>query len=154
MSYPICQEGWLLPPFEKGGQGGFEGVLVLKYKPLLKDKARNLRKDQTDCESILWSRLRRKQVLGIQFYRQKPIGRFIVDFYAPAAKLVVEVDGAQHLDEHHTKKDRAREQYLNARGLKVLRFFDNEVTESIDAVMNVIYGAVENVKAHISGDRV
>jgi very-short-patch-repair endonuclease len=65
---------------------------MLNYNANLKDKARQLRKDLTDSEKALWSRLRNKQLLGIQFYRQKPIGEYIVDFFAPRAKLVVEVD--------------------------------------------------------------
>jgi len=67
---------------------------VLKYSANLKDKSRQLRKNLTDSEKALWARLRSKQVLGIQFYRQKPIGEYIVDFFAPRAKLVVEVDGS------------------------------------------------------------
>ncbi len=70
---------------------------MLNYKANLKNKARQLRKSQTDSEKALWSRLRNKQLLGIQFYRQKPIGEHIVDFFAPKAKLVVEVDGSQHM---------------------------------------------------------
>ena len=54
----------------------------------------------TDAEHRLWFRLRRKQLLGLQFYRQKPIGKYIVDFYAPAVALVIEVDGGQHFEEH------------------------------------------------------
>jgi very-short-patch-repair endonuclease len=69
---------------------------VLKYDPRLKGAARSLRSDPTDSEQRLWSRLRRKHILGVQFYRQKPIGRYVVDFYAPAVGLVVEVDGGQH----------------------------------------------------------
>ena len=67
---------------------------MLRYKRHLKGKARELRKNMTDSERVLWSRLRGKQLLGVQFYRQKPIGEFIVDFYAPKTKLVVEVDGS------------------------------------------------------------
>ncbi len=74
---------------------------MLKYNPHLRDKARHLRKNLTDSEAALWSRLRNKQLLGIQFYRQKPIGEYIVDFFAPRARLVVEVDGAQHLGGSH-----------------------------------------------------
>ena len=68
---------------------------MLNYNANLKDKARQLRKNLTDSERALWSRLRNKQILNIQFYRQKPIGEYIVDFFAPRAKLVVEVDGSQ-----------------------------------------------------------
>ena len=71
---------------------------MVPYNRRLKIKARSLRTKPTDAELHLWQRLRRKQILGVQFYRQKPIANYIADFYAPAAKLVVEVDGAQHLE--------------------------------------------------------
>jgi len=66
---------------------------MLKYSCSLKSKARRLRSELTDSESLLWSRLRRKQLMGVQFYRQKPVGDYIVDFYAPWANLVIELDG-------------------------------------------------------------
>ena len=63
---------------------------MLRYNPRLKTRARSLRTNLTDAEKHLWNRLRRKQILGVQFYRQRPIGHYIVDFYAPAVRLVVE----------------------------------------------------------------
>lgn len=67
---------------------------MLHYNPRLKTRARSLRSNPTDAEQRLWSRLRRKQMLGVQFYRQRTIGNYIVDFYAPAVSLAIEVDGA------------------------------------------------------------
>ena len=78
---------------------------MLHYKTHLKEIARSLRKNMTDSERVLWSRLRSKQILGLQFYRQKPIGGYIVDFYAPKAKLVIEIDGSQHMEAKHFEKD-------------------------------------------------
>jgi len=97
----------------------------------------------TDSERVLWSRLRGKQLLSVQFYRQKPIGEYIVDFYAPKTKLVVEVDGSQHMEAEHVEKDKHRDEYLAAVGLRVLRFNSREVLEETDAVMEVIYCAME-----------
>ena len=123
---------------------------MLKYNPHLKDKARQLRKNLTDSEAALWSRLRHKQLLGIQFYRQKPIGEYIVDFFAPRAKLVIEVDGSQHLVGEHALKDRSRDRYLASIGLKVLRFNSREVLEESNAVVEVIYRTVaEQLRAKI-----
>ena len=85
---------------------------MLKYNPKLKTKARSLRAGLTDAEQCLWRRLRRKQILDVQFYRQKPIGNYIVDFYAPAARLVVEVDGSQHVELAQAKYDERRSKYL------------------------------------------
>jgi len=116
---------------------------MLRYKAQLKHRARQLRKNMTDSERVLWSRLRGKQLLSVQFYRQKPIGEYIVDFYAPRTKLVVEVDGSQHMEAEHVEKDKHRDEYLAAVGLRVLRFNSREVLEETDAVMEVIYSATE-----------
>jgi len=87
---------------------------MLRHNSNLKEKARELRKNLTDSESALWSRLRNKQLLGVQFYRQKPSGEYLVDFYAPGAKLVVEADGSQHVRSEHVKKDTCRDEYLTS----------------------------------------
>ena len=115
---------------------------MLKYSANLKDKARPLRRNLTDSEKTLWSRLRGKQVLGIQFDRQKPIGEHIVDFFAPRAKWVVEVDGSQHLGADHAQKDRRRDRYLASLGLKVLRLNSREVLKESHAVIEAIYRAL------------
>ena len=81
--------------------------------------------------------------MEIQFYRQKPIGNYIVDFYASKAKIVIEVDGSQHMDEDHEEKDMERDGYLKNQGLEVLRFDNLEVLQEIDSVMEVIYTAVK-----------
>ena len=115
---------------------------MLNYNANLKNKARQLRKNSTDSEKALWSRLRNKQLLGIQFYRQKPLGEHIVDFFAPRAKLVVEVDGSQHMVGDHVQKDRIRDGYLASLGLKVLRFHSREVLKESGAVVEVIYRTI------------
>jgi very-short-patch-repair endonuclease len=94
---------------------------MLRYNPNLKPLARSLRSAMTGSEQALWSRVRRKQVFGVQFYRQKPIGKHIVDFYAPRAKLVVEVDGSQHLEAEQFRGDEERDAYLAGQGLLVMR---------------------------------
>jgi very-short-patch-repair endonuclease len=108
---------------------------MLQYSPNLKGKARQLRKNLTDSESALWSHLRSKQVMGIQFYRQKPVGNHIVDFYAPKANLVVEIDGSQHMQADHLQRDKNRDEYLVGLGLRVLRFNSNEVLKATDAIV-------------------
>lgn len=94
----------------------------------------------TKPEQLLWHKVRRKQIHGIQFYRQKPLLQFIVDFYAPAAGLVIEVDGVQHLEPTHLAKDQERDQLLAGIGLTVLRFSNQQIFQSLDAVI----GDVEN----------
>ena len=115
---------------------------MLAYNRSLKQIARRLRADMTDSEQILWSRLRKKQLQSIQFYRQKPIGTYIVDFYAPKAKLVVEVDGSQHLGLEHGQNDAERDAYLTSEGLRVLRFSNMQVSEELDAVLEVVFRAL------------
>ena len=96
----------------------------------------------TDSEQELWSMLRLKQVLGVQFYRQKPIGDYIVDFYAPKARLVVEVDGSQHLKPNYAQRDAQRDAYLAGLGLIVLRFRNSQVLKELDAVVEVIFHTI------------
>ena len=112
---------------------------MLRYKSQLKHNARQLRKNMTDSERTLWSRLRGKHIFGAQFYRQKPIGDYIVDFYAPKTKMVIEIDGSQHGEQLHAENDRRRDMYLASVGLEVLRFNSREVLEETDAVVEVIY---------------
>jgi very-short-patch-repair endonuclease len=117
---------------------------MLNYKANLKDKARPLRKNLTDREKALWSRLRNKQLLGIQFYPQQPIGEPIVDFFAPRAELLVEGDGFQRMVGDQNQKDRIRGGYLASLGLKGLRFNSREVLKESDAVVEVIYRMIAN----------
>ncbi len=102
---------------------------MLKYDRKLKQNARHLRSNMTDSEQRLWSRLRWKQILGVHFYRQKPIGKYVVDFYAAKAKVGVEVDGSQHLGGSQQDYDLGRDAYLRDQGLCVLRFTNLEVLQ-------------------------
>lgn len=115
---------------------------MLTYRSSLKANARKLRSDMTDAELLLWGKLRRKLLHGVQFYRQKPIGPYIVDFHAPAARLVVEIDGSQHLEADAAMRDKARDDYLAKQGLKVLRFDNLQVLKETEAVLNVIDAAI------------
>ena len=82
---------------------------MLTYNKNLKQFSRNLRKNMTDAERRLWTRIRGKQLKGYQFYRQKTIGDYIVDFYCPKAKLVLELDGGQHYSDEGRGKDKVKE---------------------------------------------
>ena len=104
--------------------------------PLLpRDRARRLRRDQTDAERRLWMHLRRHQ-LGVQFRRQHPIGPYIVDFCCVERMLIVELDGGQHEDQR--TQDASRTQWLAARGFRVLRFSDREALVQTEAVLTEI----------------
>src|SRR5437762_7577846 len=114
-----------------------------RYKRHLKPIARELRNNTTDAEHVLWKHLRDKQLYGIQFYRQKPLGPYIVDFYAASTKLVIEVDGSQHMDLVQHEQDVERDAYLNSLELKVLRFDNRQVLCEIDAVLEMIRQSAE-----------
>ena len=112
---------------------------MLYYNRNLKNTARTLRKNMTDTEIFLWSKIRRKQLKGFQFYRQKTIGNYIVDFYCPAAKLIIELDGSQHYEEEGLRKDKVRDQYLMGLGFQVKRYPSTEVFSNIDGIISEIY---------------
>lgn len=109
------------------------------YNKNLKQASRDLRNSMTDAENLLWSRLRNKQILGLQFYRQKPLLNYIVDFYCPVANLVIECDGSQHFTDEGLEADRTRDEALTQLGLKVLRFDNGQVMGRIDDVVEVVY---------------
>ena len=98
--------------------------------------ARRLRHEATDAERRLWSRLRNRQVGGVKFRRQVPIGTFVADFASVEARLVIEVDGSQHAEA--AEADRPRSDALGDAGYLVLRFWNNDVIENIDGVVREI----------------
>lgn len=112
------------------------------YNKNLKQASRDLRNNMTDAEKFLWSKIRNKQILGVQFYRQKPILNFIVDFYCPSANLVIECDGRQHYTDEGLEADRIRDHALEQLGLKVLRFDNRHVMVEIDAVVQVVLDVI------------
>ena len=112
---------------------------MLSYNKNLKQFSRNLRTNMTDAELLLWSRIRRKQLKGKQFYRQKIIGNYIADFYCPETKLVIEIDGGQHYEAEGKDKDHMRDDYMKRLGINVLRFSDRDVLKRIDIVIEKIW---------------
>lgn len=111
----------------------------LKNNPALKFLRRELRSSQTDAEKFLWSRLRSEQVLGLRFFRQYSVGSYILDFYCPMKKLAIEIDGGQHNEEVGIKADQKRTDFLAEKGLRVLRFWNNDILTNIQSVMERIY---------------
>ena len=120
-----------------------------KYNKQLKQTARTLRINMTDAEQKLWYQLRRKQIKGLQFYRQKPLLNFIVDFYCPAAKLVIELDGSQHAEPDQQLKDQKRKALLAQLSLAVLRFDNRQVLLEMDEVLAVINAVVIERKVNL-----
>ena len=93
----------------------------------------------TEAEKLLWSKVRRKQLKECQFYRQKTTGTYIVDFYCPQARIVVEIDGGQHYTQSGIGRDKIRNAFLIEQKLKVLRFSDREVLKNPDGVVQRIF---------------
>lgn len=120
---------------------------MLYYNRRLKQLSRQLRKNMTDAERLLWSRLRGKQLKGQQFYRQKIIGNYIVDFYCAAARLVIEIDGSQHYSEEGRRKDEVRDAYFHRVGLRVMRFSSVDVMQNVEGIVEQIYDQLEKDKS-------
>jgi very-short-patch-repair endonuclease len=125
------RKGREILPLEGGGKRvGVKGLTGV---------ARRLRKYSTDTEQHLWRHLRDRQVEGFKFRRQQPVGRYIVDFVSLDRKVVIELDGGQHaLD----PRDKIRDEWLRSEGYKVLRFWDNQVFDNLEGVLETIREAI------------
>ena len=106
------------------------------YNSKLKDRARELRKEQTPAEKKLWFQYLKKS--NYRFLRQKPIGNFITDFYCPELKLVIEIDGFSHFTDDGKQYDAERTAFLEGLGIQVLRITNNDVSNKFDEVCRII----------------
>lgn len=121
----------------KNNDGFMRTERRIPYDPKLKERARILRKNMTRSEKHLWETLlRKKQLLGLRFLRQRPIDNYIVDFYCPKQKLVIEIDGEIH--EQHKEYDADRTIILERYGVRALRFANNEILKNISGVESKI----------------
>jgi very-short-patch-repair endonuclease len=102
----------------------------------LTDIARNLRKHSTEAEKRLWLKLSKRQLEGHKFRRQQPKGKYVVDFVNYEKRTIIELDGGQHAVEK--KKDRKRDNWLEQQGFRILRFWDNEVFENLEGVLETV----------------
>jgi very-short-patch-repair endonuclease len=109
-----------------------------------RQNAKSLRTDMTDAERRIWSRLRREQ-LGCRFRRQHPIGGYVVDFACLEPKLIVEIDGSQHMDQ--ISYDERRTAWLAQHGFRVLRFWSNDALSQTDAVVEQIFAVVRELRS-------
>ena len=98
-----------------------------------------MRSDGTDAEVRLWHCLRDRRLDGLKFRRQHPVGRYIVDFYCPEAKLAIELDGGQHAEQAQAAYDDRRERFLGQRGIRVLRFWDNDALKNTIGILEMIW---------------
>ena len=100
------------------------------------ENARRLRREQTDPEGILWHHLRARQMRGAKFRRQFPIGPYFADFCSTERRLIIELDGAQHVE--RSREDEVRTSFLESEGYRVLRFWNSQVLESVEEVLGAI----------------
>ena len=122
------------------------------YNPHLKSTARQLRSNMTPAEKILWNIVKRKQLLDVQFYRQKIIGSYILDFYAPTVNLVIELDGDYHLQQEIQKQDNFRDKFLQELNLQTVRFTNIQVLNYTPDVRDILINFIKkNRKKAIDG---
>ena len=112
-----------------------------RSNPKTRTHAIELRKEPTPAERKLWAIIRNDQ-LGVNFRRQHAVGNYIPDFVCVQKKLIIELDGSQHLEQEEYDEERTK--YLNSLGYKVIRFWNNEVTNNIDGVILAIHHAMEH----------
>ena len=110
----------------------------MKVRYRTRQRAREFRKDLTDAEAILWSKLQRKGLHGYRFRRQHPVGPFIADFACHEARLIIELDGATHSTDAERLEDAKREAYLQSQGWGVVRFWNAEVYDNLNGVLESI----------------
>jgi very-short-patch-repair endonuclease len=117
---------------------------IIPYKPYLKELARELRKNSTLSEILLWEQIKERK-LGYQFHRQVPIDQYIVDFYCHELMLAIEIDGSSHDNEYTVRYDKNRQLRLESLGVRFLRFEDLDIKRHIDSVLKSIEDCVEKI---------
>ena len=120
---------------------------IVPYNPRLKELARQLRKQMTRAEALLWQQLKARQMEGCDFDRQRPIDEYIVDFFSKDLMLAIEIDGVTHDTEAGQKNDQRRQKRLEALGVRFLRFQDEEVKQNLEGVLTVIRGWIGKNKS-------
>ncbi len=118
--------------------------MKINYNPKLKPLARELRKNSTLAEVLLWEQLKARKLCGYQFSRQKPIDEYIVDFFSHELRLAIEIDESTHDD--RLEKDRARQDFLESLGFKVIRFLDSDVKSNMQGVVSQLELVIDEIK--------
>jgi very-short-patch-repair endonuclease len=111
-----------------------------------KEKRRRLRQNQTKAEALLWQKLRDRQIEGLKFRRQYSVECFVLDFYCPALRLAIEIDGESHQSEEAAAYDRDRQAFIEALGIRFLRFTNQEVYEHLDAAIEQITHTAQGLR--------
>jgi very-short-patch-repair endonuclease len=103
-----------------------------------KEKRRTLRKNMPEPEKLMWTRLRAKQINGYKFRRQYSVGKYIIDFYCPEAKLAIEIDGDSHFTDEQIQHDCMRQKFIETKAIRFLRFTNKDIFENIEGVLFTI----------------
>ena len=115
----------------------------------VQELAKEFRKEPTPAEQRLWEALRRNQMDGVKFHRQRSLGRYVLDFYAPSIKLVIELDGEIHQVDTQKEYDTLRENYLIAQNLRIMRFTNKQILNEIEFCLAEIHKALINERLPI-----
>ena len=129
----------ILLPREKGRDEG--------RQELMKARARSLRRKSTDAEILLWQHIRDRRLLGLKFRRQVPIGNYIVDFFCEDAQVIIELDGGQHMEQE--QYDRVRSDWLTANGFRIVRYWNNDIANNLDAVLENLFLLLQETGARV-----
>ena len=140
-----------LPPLEKGRSASAASRVGIKgsrfdLTKMKTARARQLRRNSTDVEMRVWQKLRNRQ-LGVDFRRQHPAGSYILDFYAPAIRLAIELDGGQHNEGVVAARDHVRTRWLEGRGVTMLRFWNSDIAQNLPGVLEVIAAEVAELQS-------
>ncbi|MBS0288247.1 MAG: DUF559 domain-containing protein [Proteobacteria bacterium] len=118
----------------------------MSYRKLLYPTAKELRNNLTEPEKLFWDRVRSNKLSGVRFHRQRILGPYIVDFYAPSIRLVVEIDGSQHFEASHFERDIIRDEYLKDNNIVIKRYSNLEIYHQLNVVIDDVYNFILKVK--------
>ncbi len=131
------------PLWGRVGVGETRPMPHSKIDPIVRKKAKALRRNMTDAEMTLWRGLRTLEQPGVRIRRQTPIGPYIVDFACLSRRLIIEVDGGQHATDPIVRKDADRTEWLQSQRYRVIRFWNSDISENLDGVLETIQSALE-----------
>ena len=137
-------DGAVPPSLALPHKGGGDGPAHTYVKPQLRSQAKRLRRAMTPAERKLWHALKAHRFQWLHIRRQVPMGPYVADFICHAARIVIEVDGSQHGYDRHIKRDQVRDAWFDARGYRVLRFWNHEVLTGLDSVLDTIFATLSS----------
>ncbi len=140
-----------LPLGEGRGEGASKSIKPALPPDLLRF-ARDLRKSQTEAESLIWSLVRDRRLANYKFRRQHPVEPYVLDFYCHDKRLAIELDGGQHNTEQKRKTDETRIRFLSAQGIQVIRFWNDDVLQDTEAVLEAIWNVLHENRGSLTPD--